>query len=83
MIQVELLTPRGLSYQGEATFVVAPSVDGPIGILPNHAPIIALLRAGEVRIDFQNNSRTFRIDTGVIEVKDNKLSLISNQISDQ
>lgn len=82
MIHVELLTPKGLVFAGEATFVVAPSVEGPIGILPNHAPLIALLRNGEVRLDFKNGSRSFRIESGLIEVKNNKISLLTNQVSD-
>lgn len=82
MIHVELLTPKGLVFEGEAAFVVAPSVEGSLGILPNHAPLIALLKTGEVRIDFKNGSKTFRIESGLIEVKNNRLSILTNQISD-
>ncbi len=38
-------------YRGTASMVIVPSVDGEIAIMPGHAPLLATLRPGEVRID--------------------------------
>jgi F-type H+-transporting ATPase subunit epsilon len=47
---VRILTPEGAVYDDVAYMVVAPSVEGEVGILPQHTPLIAFLRTGETRI---------------------------------
>ncbi len=49
-LEVDLVAPDGKVWAGEATMVVAPAHDGSIGILPGHAPILALLGDGHVKI---------------------------------
>ena len=50
VLQVNVVTPDGNVYDHNATIVVAKTVAGEIGILPNHAPIIAPLAIDEVRV---------------------------------
>ncbi len=47
---VRLLTPEGPVFDGVAQMVIVPSVAGEVGILARHAPFIAQLRVGDVRI---------------------------------
>lgn len=47
---VRLLTPEGPVFDGVAQMVIVPSVVGEVGILARHAPFIAQLRVGDVRI---------------------------------
>jgi F-type H+-transporting ATPase subunit epsilon len=47
---VSLVTPEGPAYEGDAEMIVVPGAAGEIGVLARHAPLIATLRAGEVRI---------------------------------
>jgi F-type H+-transporting ATPase subunit epsilon len=49
-LQCEVSSPEGVLYQGEAQRVVLPAADGELGVLPRHAPLIASLGAGELRI---------------------------------
>lgn len=49
-LEVDLVAPDGKVWAGEATMVVAPAYDGSLGILPGHAPVLAVLGAGLVRI---------------------------------
>ena len=47
---VELITPEGIVFSGDAERVVVPGAAGELGILGNHAPLISLLQPGETRV---------------------------------
>jgi F-type H+-transporting ATPase subunit epsilon len=49
-VQVEVVTPDGGVYAGDVAMVVLPGVDGELGILPRHQPLVTLLAIGETRI---------------------------------
>jgi F-type H+-transporting ATPase subunit epsilon len=49
-LQVEIVTPDGQVYAGDVAMVVLPGVDGELGILPRHQPVVTLLAIGETRI---------------------------------
>jgi F-type H+-transporting ATPase subunit epsilon len=49
-LQVEVVTPEGEVYRGEVAMVVLPGIDGELGILPRHQPLVTLLALGETRI---------------------------------
>src|SRR3954447_8682150 len=47
---LSLVTPEGAAYEGEAQMVIVPGAAGEIGVLARHAPLIATLKAGSVRV---------------------------------
>src|SRR5438552_15922026 len=47
---VSLVTPEGPAYEGDAQMVIVPGAAGEIGVLARHAPLIATLKAGSVRV---------------------------------
>ena len=47
---LSLVTPEGAAYEGEAEMVIVPGAAGDIGVLARHAPLIATLKAGSVRV---------------------------------
>jgi F-type H+-transporting ATPase subunit epsilon len=47
---LSLVTPEGAAYEGEAEMVIVPGAAGEIGVLARHAPLVATLRAGSVRV---------------------------------
>ena len=49
-LQVEVVTPEGQVYAGDVAMVVLPGVDGELGILPRHQPVVTLLAIGETRV---------------------------------
>lgn len=49
-LRVEIVAPDRILWSGEAAFVAVPAADGDMGLLPGHASILALLRAGTVRV---------------------------------
>lgn len=48
-VPLEVLTPEGTVVSGDVEFVVLPGVDGELGVLPGHMPLLAPLAAGRVR----------------------------------
>ena len=47
---VSLVTPEGPAFEGEVEMLIVPGADGEIGVLARHAPLVALLKAGSVRV---------------------------------
>lgn len=75
---VEIVTPERIVYTNEVEMVVVPTVDGEIGILPMHAPLVGALRAGEVRIKFGDTTEWFAVSGGYIQVHEDKVILLAD-----
>ncbi|MFZ1751285.1 MAG: ATP synthase F1 subunit epsilon [Saprospiraceae bacterium] len=72
-----VLTPEREIYQGQVNSVKVPGITGQFEILKNHAPIVAALGQGEVRIiDGKGDKKVFSIKKGFIEVLKNEISLL-------
>ena len=68
---LELITPEKKVFQGEVNSVQLPGTNGKFEVLNNHAPIISTLTKGHVRvIDRNNKTEFYKINGGVIEMKD-------------
>ena len=60
IMQVDVVSPEAIVWSGEANFVVAKTVDGEIGILPNHQPLMAAIATGAVEIQGRRRTRADR-----------------------
>ena len=66
---ITLLTPEGKLYEGRATALTAPGVEGTFGVLARHQPMIAALKNGQLYITTEDEQRVqFRLEGGVLEV---------------
>lgn len=75
---LEIMTPGKKVYSGDVEAVKLPGADGSFGILNNHAPIIASLKKGVVKITEKNNKvENFEINGGVVEVQNNKIIVLA------
>jgi len=63
-LKLEVVTPDGEVYCGEAAMVVLPGVEGELGILPQHQPLVTLLAIGETRIRRPNDEWDY-VATGI------------------
>ena len=71
-MKIEIITPEKSLYDGEATSVTVPSLQGPFTMLEHHAPIVAILEQGKVMIiDNNNEHHEFAIKGGFCEQHDN------------
>ena len=71
-LTIRILTPEGTLHEGAATAVFLPGTVSPFEVLPDHAPIISALSAGEIRVVDAQEQR-FAIRGGVVKVKDNEI----------
>ena len=76
-MRVEIITPDKELYKGEATSVTVPGVDGSMGFLENHAPLITVLKAGDVRVKTDGGEQTFPVKGGVVEVMNNTVLVLA------
>lgn len=76
-MQVEILSPDKQLYQGEAVHVQLPGQDGSFGLLDNHAPMIAGLKEGTVKLKNAEGEQSFSIKGGVVEVLKNKVMILA------
>lgn len=74
---VEIITPETSLFAGEADSLIVPALDGEMGILNHHAPIISALKAGNVRLKTGGKEETFEIKGGVLEVNSNKVIVLA------
>jgi F-type H+-transporting ATPase subunit epsilon len=77
---VRLLTPEGAVYDDVAYMVIAPSVQGEVGILPRHTPFIAFLRPGETRIKLLDDTELiFATSEGYLSVEEDRVQVLVEQ----
>ena len=83
-LQVRVVSPDAIVFEGEASAVVAPAWDGQVGILRNHAPMLSLVGAGELSIDrVGGGSDTFHVAGGVLKVERNQVTLLTEYAGDE
>lgn len=78
VLNVRVVAPDRVVYQGESSSVVAPAWDGKVGILPGHAPMITLIGVGELDVDLPGNgSHRFHVAGGVLKVADDQVTILT------
>ncbi len=76
-LSVALITPQETVYEDKADMVVFPAWDGEVGILTGHAPMMALLGEGTMRVTRDGNEQTFHVSGGFMQVADDVVSIMS------
>ena len=78
-LRLEIVTAERLVLADDnIDMVVAPSVDGEVGILPNHAPLIAVLQIGELRVKKGADEQSIVVAGGFMEVLDDKVTILAD-----
>ncbi len=76
-LRVSVVSPERVIYEGEADLVVAPAWDGEVGILRQHAPMLALLGEGDLRIRLGSQEQRFFVAGGFLQVADDRVTVLS------
>ena len=76
-LQVEVVSPEEELFSGEAEFVLARSVDGEIGILPGHTPILVQLVEFDIKVQTASGDETFPIGGGFMTVKEDRVIILA------
>ena len=78
-MKLEILTPENVVYSGENVVLVQlPGIDGSFEIMNDHAPIISILKKGQVKVVTKDGEKQlFSINGGVIEVLNNNIQVLA------
>ena len=75
-LSLDIVTPAGVKYTGDVISCIAPGIDGKFQVLTNHANLLAKLAIGEVAVQLSNKTRFMSTGGGLLEVKENKISIM-------
>jgi F-type H+-transporting ATPase subunit epsilon len=74
---LEILTPEQKIFSGEVYGVQLPGISGLFEVLDRHAPMVSALKAGSLKIlKDKNNAQTYTIQSGFVEVLNNKTTVL-------
>lgn len=78
-LKVSVVSPEKVLFDGEAASVVVPAYDGLLGILPRHAPMLALLGAGRLTVRGVEGERVFTVSGGFVQVRGNAVRVVTEK----
>jgi F-type H+-transporting ATPase subunit epsilon len=76
---VDVVSPEATVWSGDATFLVARTVDGEIGIMANHEPVMAALATGAVKIEAGSETITIGVHGGFLQIYNNQVTLLTDR----
>lgn len=79
-LKVELVAADRKVWEGEASMVSARSIDGELGILPGHTPLLGVLVTGDVRIATGGGSETVTVDSGFLSVDHDRVVIVADNV---
>ncbi len=79
-IKLEIVTPDNVVFSQEVEMVEAPAIDGLIGVLPDHAPLVTALKIGVLKIrtrkDEEIEEKLIPVDEGFMEVRPDQVNVV-------
>jgi F-type H+-transporting ATPase subunit epsilon len=77
-IHVDIVSAEGEIFAGEAETVFVPAREGELGITPRHAPLLTLIKAGEVRVKTGEAEQSVFVSGGALEVQPHKVTILAD-----
>src|SRR5262245_32800468 len=77
-LQLEIITPEKKAYSEQVDFVVLPGVEGEFDVLPNHVPLLTLIKSGELVISQKGQKKELAVGDGYVEVTGTKVTVLTD-----
>jgi F-type H+-transporting ATPase subunit epsilon len=77
-LNLEIVTPEARTFSGEVQMVIAPGVEGDLGILPEHMPLMTQIHPGELRITTADGEIYLAVGEGFLEVLPDRVSVMTD-----
>jgi F-type H+-transporting ATPase subunit epsilon len=77
-IRLEVVTAERVVYSEEVDIVIAPGVEGELGILPHHANLMTILQAGELRVRRGGEEQSMAISGGFLEIRPDRVIVLAD-----
>jgi F-type H+-transporting ATPase subunit epsilon len=78
-LTLEIVTPEARVYSDTIDTVVIPTVDGEIGILPGHIPLLTQVEHGELRVTKGNQTSWLAVGNGFAQIEGDKVSILAER----
>ena len=77
-IRLDIVTAERMVYSEDVDAVIAPGVEGQLGILPHHTPLMTALQAGELRVKKGDEEISLAISGGFLEVRPDRIVVLAD-----
>ena len=77
-IRLEIISAERVVYSEDVDIVVAPGIQGQLGILPHHAPLMTMLQPGELMVRRNNEEESIFVSGGFLEVRGDKVVVLAD-----
>ena len=77
-LRLELVTPERRAFAEDVDMVVVPGIDGQLGILPHHTPLITALGVGELKVRQGGREQIFGVSGGFVEVRPDRVVVMAD-----
>lgn len=77
-MQLDIITAEKVAYSGEVEALLAPGIEGELGILPHHAPLMTMLQPGELMVRKDGQETFLAVTGGFLEVMENRVSILAD-----
>ena len=77
-IRCEIVSQDRIVFQGDVDIVNLPGVEGDMGILPNHSPVLTLLQFGVISVKTKTDEQFFTVAGGVAEVQPDQVTILAD-----
>ncbi len=78
MLRLEIVTPEAKTYSDDVDSVVIPGVEGELGVLPMHAPLMTQLTPGELRVFRKGEEIRLAVGEGFVEITSDKVAVLTD-----
>jgi F-type H+-transporting ATPase subunit epsilon len=78
MVRLEIVTPEAKTFSDNVDSVVIPGVEGELGVLPMHAPLMTLLEPGELRVMKNGEETRLAVGEGFVEITQEKIAVLTD-----
>lgn len=77
-IRCEIVSQDRTVFEGDVDIVVIPGMDGEMGVLPNHSPLLSTIRLGVVKVRYSGTEESFTITGGLVEVQPDIVTILAD-----
>lgn len=80
--KLDVVTPIAKILSKEVDFVMLRTTEGDMGVLPNHAPFVAGLATGEMKVKNNGQENFYYVSGGFVEISDNVVTILADEAMD-
>jgi F-type H+-transporting ATPase subunit epsilon len=77
-IRCEIVSQDRTVFEGDADIVIVPGINGEMGILPHHSPLLSIMRYGILKVRHRGQEEFFTVAGGIVEVQPNLVTILAD-----